>query len=133
MKLLWNAKAGGPESRVWMYGFESKRFGSALLLRFENGSREAYHSHAFNALSVVLSGGLNEWHMHGGAELHGRGKVVRTLRETFHKVYSIGRTWVLSFRSPWIPTWQEALPVNKSQPLGLHHCRTLTHGREVVA
>lgn len=35
---------------------------------------------------------------------------VVTKRSTFHKVVSVGRTWVLSFRGPWSPTWQEFRP-----------------------
>lgn len=56
MKILFKGKDGGPESNVTGYWlFESKRFGSIVLLRFDKGSREAYHNHAFNALSWVLN------------------------------------------------------------------------------
>ena len=33
-----------------------------------------------------------------------------TRRDTFHKVDSVGTTWVISFRGPWSKTWQEYLP-----------------------
>lgn len=129
MKLLWNDKDGGPESRVWMYGFESKRFGSALLLRFEDGSREAYHSHAFLAVSWVLWGLLLE-RFHGYYDWTVRHfpsvRPIITHRDTFHKVTSVGRTWVLSFRGPWwTDAWFEFIPGRGEI--------TLTHGRREVA
>lgn len=123
MKFLLGSKDGGAESHVYMYGIESKRFGSVLLLRFEQGTREAYHSHAFNSLSLVLSGLLEETHLDGDVEHHNALSVVQTYRETFHKVYSVGRTWVLTLRGPWAATWQEV------------NCRgleTLTFGRKVL-
>ena len=45
------SKDGGPDSTVWMYGIEVKWLFSILLLRFEDGSRDAYHSHAFDCVS----------------------------------------------------------------------------------
>lgn len=133
MKFLWNKKDGGPESHVWMTGIESKRFGSILLLRFEDGSREAFHSHAFNCTSVVLSGCLIEQLLVGtypkvvmGMPAYTKGTWIRTFRHTFHQVFSLGRTWVLTIRGPWCDTWQEYL--NDED----RHI-TLTHGRvEVV-
>lgn len=125
MKLLWNKKDGGPESHVYMYGIESKRFGSVLLLRFEHGSREAYHSHAFNAVSWVLSGKLREYVRKTLQVNIYRPSLspIRTARSNMHKVYSVGRTWVLSFRGPWVAHWQE---INE------HGLQTLTHGRKVA-
>ncbi len=60
MKILWGSKDGGPESNVRMWGIESKHFGSVLLLSFAEGSREAFHAHAFSAVSWLLSGCLIE-------------------------------------------------------------------------
>ena len=110
MKLFFSAKDGGPESKV--YGFwliESKRFGSIALLRFENGSREAYHNHAFESVSWLLKGWLQEEHFYyGGVEHHYASLCpIRTFRTTFHKVTSVGRSYVLTFRGPWAKTWFE--------------------------
>ena len=55
--LFHTGKDGGPESKVdgyWL--FRHKRLFTVALLRFSKGSREAYHSHAFNAVSWVLTG-----------------------------------------------------------------------------
>jgi len=81
---------------------------SIVLLRFEEGSREAYHSHAFNSVSWILKGRLVEHHLDGGIQEHKLGiRPIVTKRDTFHKVVSSGSTWVLSFRGPWYDTWQE--------------------------
>lgn len=115
MKLMFGTKDGGPESRVYMYGLEIKSLFTIALLRFEHGSREAYHSHAFNCVSLVLSGQLAEYHrasgsqrwVSSGVQLHNPFSVIWTYRDTFHKVYSNGRSWVLTFRGPWARTWRE--------------------------
>jgi hypothetical protein len=127
MKLFNLCKDGGHESTVWAYNLiEWKRAFTIVLLRFENGSRDAYHSHAFNAVSWVLSGSLDEIHENGWVDIHFPSWwPVFTSRDTTHKVVSLGRTWVLSFRGPWAKTWREILP-------GKTDHTTLTHGRRVV-
>ncbi len=128
-------KDGGPESKVWGYFFEIKRLFSVVLLRFEDGSREAYHSHAFNSWNWVLKGRLHEYvmtdHNETGTLVQGHTNhykpgwhPVKTLRSTFHKVRSEGRSWVLSIRGPWSKTWQELVPGRG--------VITLTHGRREV-
>ena len=126
MKWLWNAKDGGPESKVWMWGVESKRLGSICLLKFDRGSREAYHTHAFDAVSWVLSGHLYEQFFNSDkTNQYGRSfKPVFTGRQTFHKVTGIApKTWVLSFRGPWVDKWME---------FNNNGMQQLTHGREQV-
>lgn len=129
MKLLEVTKDGGAESTVWAHWlFELKGLCSIVLLRFEDGSRDAFHSHAFNCISWVLSGCLLEHnnvrapHSHW-VHLPGLRPGI-TRRSTHHKVVSRGRTWVLSFRGPWAKTWTETLPDGRQV--------TLTHGRKEV-
>ena len=127
MKLFSFAKDGGEHSVVWGFWIvEIKTILSILLLCFEDGSREAYHSHAFNSVSWVLKGSLKEV-MLDGSVLHHRPSIrpIITKRDTFHKVYSSGRTWVFSFRGVWKPMWKEYLPDTKEIVI-------LTHGRKVV-
>lgn len=118
-------KDGGPESYVWgLFIIAIKRLFSVVLLRFENGSREAYHSHAFNCFSWVLRGHLTEYHLDGRVEEHPTSwRPFVTRRSTFHKVVSEGRSWVLSFRGPWARTWRESTSEGE---------RVLTWGRRVV-
>ena len=127
MKLFSGGKDGGPESKVWGYWLvEIKSLFSIALLCFEDGGREAYHNHAFNCISWVLSGGLREEILDGEVREYKPGsKPVFTYKNTFHRVSSKGRTYVLTFRGPWNKTWNEYLPAeNKST--------VLTHGRKVV-
>lgn len=134
MRILQVSKDGGPESTVWAYWlFEIKWLGSIVLLKFEDGSRAAYHSHAFNSVSWLLSGELVEFHdadtiqdFFDQVEWHSPSWLfpILTFRTTKHKVVSKGRSWVLSFRGPWAKTWVERTPDGKET--------VLTHGRKPV-
>lgn len=119
-------KDGGPESTVTAWFFpEWKRVLSALLLRFGDGSRDAFHSHAFDCVSWVLRGRLTEHHLDGRVVEHRPSwRPVVTRRSTIHKVVSTGTTWVLSFRGPWADQWREWIPGRGFV--------TLTHGRREV-
>lgn len=130
MKLLRKAKDGGPDSTVTGYWLvEIKGLFSVVLLKFEDGSRDAYHSHAFHSLNWVLKG---EVHEHLVDEMgkcfikHRAGlRPILTKRSTCHKVVSLGTTWVLSIRGPWNKYWFEYNPQT-------FKVSTLTHGRKVV-
>lgn len=109
MKLFCVRKDGGPESRVTGYWLiESKRFFSICALKFEKGSRDAFHNHAFNSVSWLLRGRLIEQHLSGGYHFYRPSLLpIATRTSTFHKVISEGTSWVLSFRGPWLSTWEE--------------------------
>lgn len=135
MRLFHYGKDGGPDSTVWGFWLiEWKRLFSVALLCFDNGSREAYHSHAFNSVSWVLRGRLDEdvcvarplgvFHYFLRVYTPSLLPIV-TRRSCMHKVTSIGRTWVLTFRGPWARTWREWLPQEQ-------RFVTLTNGRQVV-
>ena len=140
MKIFSYGKDGGAESTVWGFWLiEWKRAFSIALLCFEDGSREAYHDHAFNSISWVLRGNLMEEVRDGYTELDRKGPLycfyynytpswrpIFTYRTRMHKVTSIGRTWVLTFRGPWLDKWHEHLPATNEDI-------TLTHGRQRIA
>lgn len=109
MKILHTAKDGGPESNVTGYWLiEAKRLCSIALLRFADGSRETFHSHAFDAISWVLRGRLREQHVDGRVDHHTPSvRPIVTERSTMHRVFSHGTTWVLTFRGPWRSFWHE--------------------------
>ena len=132
MKIFSMMKDGGPESRVWGYWLiEAKKLFSVVLLHFKDGSREAYHSHAFNSISWVLRGKLTEEQLllkqpgltRSSFYIYKPSfKPIWTARDNMHKVSSTGDTWVLSFRGPWAKYWQEYLPAED-------RFVTLTNGR----
>lgn len=134
MKLFSYGKDGGEESTVWGYWLvEIKSLFSVALLCFEDGSREAYHNHAFNCISWVLKGKLKEdiIQIDNDDEFHTY-KVykpaifpIRTYKNTFHKVSSSGRTWVFTIRGPWNKEWNEYLPEEQ-------RIITLKSGRKIV-
>lgn len=132
MKLFSKASDGGKDSGVTGFFFvEIKPLFSVVLLHFRNGTREAYHSHAFNALALWLRGRVIERRLVGpehdmceeSREYHA-GQLKYTSRENMHKVESLGDTWALSIRGPWAKTWKEF----KGGKVV-----TLTNGRKVVS
>lgn len=127
MKFFSKAKDGGPKSTVTGYWLiEVKWLFSIVLLRFDDGSRDEYHSHAFNSLNWVLRGGVVEQNLNGQFNFYLPSLLpVLTRRYTFHRVISSGTTWVLSIRGPWSKTWMEFNPKTEEYT-------TLTHGRKVV-
>lgn len=127
MKFLSKSKDGGAESTVTAYWLiELKWLFSIALLRFDHGTRDAYHSHAFNSISFLLNGRLREELIDGQIIYHQSGlRPILTRRTTTHKVFGLTpRSWVLTFRGPWVSRWYEVLPQG---PI------TLTHGRKPVA
>ena len=129
MKLFSYGKDGGPKSPVdgfWLV--EIKGLFSIVLLRFNDGGREAYHSHAFNALSWFLWGNLTERSLDFPTKpteyTYKRSFIPKvTPRICVHRVNSVGSSWVLSLRGPWQDTWHEIKDDKKI---------TLTHGRKEV-
>ncbi len=132
MRFLCKRTDGGPNSTVWGFWlFEIKCLGSIAFLVFEDGSREAFHSHAFNAWTWFLKGRTCETTLDKDT-LETTEKYCTpslkpkyTPRSQYHKHYSIGRTYALTFRGPWAKTWQEYLPEEKLFV-------TLTNGRKIV-
>lgn len=127
MKFLSKAKDGGPKSTVTGYWLiELKWLFSIVLLKFENGSRDEYHNHAFNSLNWVLRGRVNQefldykWSTHGPSVFP-----ILTKRSHFHRAVSKGTTWVFSIRGPWSKVWQEYNPQTQQ-------FSTLTNGRKVI-
>lgn len=101
-------KDGGPESHVTGWFIEWKAVATLCLLRFAPGSRDAYHSHAFHAVSWLLRGVLDEFLVWGAHRCHRPSVVpIITARENMHLVASRGTSWVLSLRGRWEPCWCE--------------------------
>ena len=134
-KFLFKSKDGGPESNVTGYWLiESKRFFSIVLLRFDKGSREVFHNHAFNAWSWILNGELKELHKVKGFmydhllenSMKPSFLPIFTHQNRMHQVHGVAdKSWALSFRGPWNKTWKEWLPKEGREV-------TLTSGRKIV-
>jgi hypothetical protein len=139
MKLFQKASDGGKNSGVSAYFLiEWKRVFSIALLHFNTGTREAYHSHAFNALTLWLKGEVEEqrlrmvpcsssWEDAAIREITTKryegGDWKLTTRDNMHRVKALTPAWALTFRGPWSNTWQE----DRNGEIV-----TLTHGRKVV-
>jgi hypothetical protein len=126
MKFFFKRKDGGQDSFVTGYWLvEAKNGFSICLLRFDEQTRENFHNHAFNCVSVVLSGELHEEFIDGRVVMHPASwKPFRTLRTHFHRVKGTRVSWVFSLRGPWTKIWNEQTPAGKQI--------TLAQGRKVV-
>lgn len=135
MKKIYNSKYfprffckrtdGGNESGVTAYFLiEWKILFSIGILHFKEGSREAFHSHAFNALTWWLKGHVTEQKWLGESkDFKASFKPKYTSRENYHKVISHTNTYALTFRGNWCDVWQE---VRDGQVVNL------THGRKII-
>lgn len=122
MKIFSKSPDGGKKSGVTAYFLiEWKSVFSIAILRFKKGSREAYHSHAFNAITWWLKGRVTEEKIHGvGKDFVPSLKPKYTSRDNCHKVTAHEDTYALTFRGPWIDHWYEFVGNKKT---------VLTHGR----
>lgn len=134
VRFLSRAKDGGPKSTVTGYWLiELKRLFSAVLLRFDDGSRDEYHDHAFDSINWVIWGNVVEQAIVPGDEFGEHIEIrygpslrpIVTRRSRMHRVVSDGTTLVLSLRGPWAQTWREF-----DERTGKF--QTLTHGRKIV-
>lgn len=122
---------GGKESGVTGYFLiEWKKVFSIGILHFKKGSRESYHSHAFNAITWWLTGSVTEEtylefsHRRPEKDFKPSFKPKLTKRNKIHKVISHADTYALTFRGPWNDTWNEF----NDQKGKI----TLTHGRKII-
>ena len=119
MKFFYFGTDGGENSGVtgfWLC--EIKWLFSVVLLHFKKGSREKYHSHAFNAYSFYIKGEVKEYHLHDKSIMWKPSIYPKyTSRTTFHKIYALKDTWCLSFRGPWVDYWCEYSPKYKEYSL----------------
>lgn len=118
---------GGIDSGVTGYFLiEWKKVFSIGLLHFKKGSREAYHNHAFNAVSFFIKGKVTEEMIDGKTkEFSTSIKPKFTSRSCFHKVFAHCDTWCLTFRGPWKDVWKEYRPKD-------NRLISLTHGRKEI-
>jgi len=130
MKLFNKSKDGGSESPVdAFFLFEIKSIGSIALLKFNEGGREAFHTHAFNAFTWFLTGDLVEEtldteHNTISYYFYRRSLLPKlTHREKNHRVYAYKTSWCFTIRGPWSDTWTEDTG---------HEHTVLTHGRKVI-
>lgn len=124
-KLLESAPDGGKDSPVTAYFlFECKSVGSIALLRFNKGGREAFHTHAFTALTWFLWGTMEEHDIDGTVYKYTRSILPKlTWKTKNHTVQAMETSWCLTIRGPWDRTWTEHLNGVKTR---------LAWGREVV-
>ena len=115
MKFFSYGTDGGESSGVtgfWL--FEIKSLFSIAFLKFNKGTRENYHSHAFNAYSWFLSGKVEEQRLGKDSKVWSPSIFPKyTPRSNCHRVNALEETYVFTIRGPWTKTWFEYDPENK--------------------
>lgn len=128
MKFFTKMKDGGPDSPVEGYFlFEIKGLCSVALLKFNKGTREAYHTHAFNALTWFIKGNMREEKFrHSLCSVYTRSLLPKvTMRDNNHRVVAEEDSWCFTLRGPWSKYWTETNPRTGATT-------KLTHGRIVI-
>ena len=124
-KMFFKKFDGGIDSGVTGYMLiEWKKVFSIGILHFKKGTRDAFHNHAFNAITWWLKGSVTE-ELTSGARKDFKPSIKPkvTKRDCYHKVIAHLSSWAITFRGPWNDTWNE---LRSDKEL------TLTHGREIV-
>lgn len=119
---------GGPNSGVTGYWLiEWKPVFSIVLLKFNKGTREAFHSHAFDAVTFWLPySSITEHHLNKPKiKWYPSFFPKYTPKKCFHKVEAHNVSYCLSIRGPWDETWQEYDEKN-------NELITLTHSRKIL-
>ncbi len=126
MRLFQKAKDGGPNSPVDAYFlFELKSFMSVAILKFNKGSREAFHTHAFDAFTWFIKGDLVEEDINGEFHIYERHLFPKVTRKSKnHRVFAMADSWCFTIRGPWSKTWTEDTEEKTT---------VLTHGRKIIS
>ncbi len=108
-RLFYTKPDGGNNSGVTAFFLiEWKVLFSIGILRFNKGTREAFHNHAFNALTWWLSGSVTEQKKDGQEKDFMPSLIPKyTSRDNCHKVKAHKITYALTFRGSWRDTWNE--------------------------
>lgn len=125
MRFLEKVKDGGTDSNVDAYVLiEIKSAFSIMLLKFNKGCRQAFHTHAFDAFTMMLSGDMIEEFPDMKGRPYKRGKWKYTPKGLLHRVRAFKDSWAFTVRGPWDDTWTE---------LERNIETTFTHGRKVLS
>lgn len=102
-------KDGGPDSPVDAYFLiEVKGLFSLAILKFREGRRESFHSHAFNALTWFIAGDLEEETLDGIKTKYKRSLLPKvTKKQNMHRVKAFRDSWCITLRGPWGECWSE--------------------------
>ncbi len=126
MKFFSFSKDGGSESNVdGLFIVEIKSLFSIVLLRFNKGCRENFHSHAFDALTWFVCGDMVEECLDGKMNKYHRSLSPKiTRKDKNHRVIANKTSYAISIRGKWDKEWFE-WSGDKTKKI------TLTNGRNV--
>lgn len=109
MNIFKKLKDGGSQSPVDAYFlFEIKGLASVALLKFNKGGREAFHTHAFDALTWFIKGDLVEEDVSGKLYRYKKSLIPKlTPKSKNHRVLANKDSYCLTVRGRWVESWTE--------------------------
>ena len=121
-------KDGGSKSNVDGYFLiELKSLFSVAVLKFNEGAREEFHSHAFDALTWFVKGDLTEEDVDGSLYTYRKSFIPKlTPKNKVHRVIANKDSWCFTLRGKWVEKWFEITSDKKIKV-------NFTHGRKVVS
>lgn len=118
MTLFKKKKVALGEGHVIQYTFfEFKRFGGIWFYNWKTIDQMRFHTHAFNAYAILLSGGYSEEIRHSDGsisknDVENKFKLRYIPREYCHRICeSKKNTWTVVFFGSWAKTWKEYFPI----------------------
>lgn len=96
--------------------FEWKRFGGIWFYNWKTIDQMRFHTHAFNAVAILLNGGYLEEVIDADGKIttkkvDQRFKLRRIPMAYCHRILaSKQNTWTVVFFGPWAKTWREYFP-----------------------
>ena len=90
--------------------FESKKLFSIIFFYFHrcpNKVQDRFHTHAFNALSILLWGDYEEEFLYEESKMRSRSIFLYIPRNSFHRITRSSGCCTLLLSGPWKPTWVE--------------------------
>ena len=125
MKLFKVSKDGGKKSTVTgLFLIEWKQAFSIAFLKFDQGSRENFHSHAFNAITFWMPGSDVTEHHTDGTKIDWHFGFKLTPRNCFHKIYANKTSYAFTIRGRWVEEWKEYNKANNETIV-------MTNGRKI--
>ena len=130
MRFMEICKDGGPKSPVTSLTLiEIKGLFSIMFLKFNKGTREDFHNHAFSALTWFIKGNLVEERIVSGAKKYHTYRLSMkpkfTPTNNLHRVHAHQDSWCFSIRGPWKKNWNEYNEQTNTT-------ETLANGRTIV-
>jgi hypothetical protein len=120
--VFWKKKAinSGEQNVTEITVLEWKKYFSIKLFHFHKttGNQDRFHTHSFNAVSLLLKGNYIEEVVVEGVVKplpRNRSRIIYIPKGEFHRITKSNGCWTLLVTGPWEPEWVELRELGDSQ------------------